>query len=67
MMESVQYQASAEVDEETRILVQQSSDVVLATHVEPKDDMILERTRASFDTQGLADYLNGGKEKRERL
>ncbi|EIE26831.1 acyl-CoA oxidase [Coccomyxa subellipsoidea C-169] len=29
--------------------------------------MITERNRASFDTKGLAEYLNGGKEKLQRL
>jgi hypothetical protein len=66
-MEQVEYQVPTDVDEKTVNLVKQSSDVVLATHVEPKDDMRLERARASFDALGLADFLNGGKEKRQRL
>jgi hypothetical protein len=61
------YQSKTSVDDRTKALVQQSSDVVLATHVEPKQDMITERNRASFDTKGLAEHLNGGREKLKRL
>lgn len=66
-MENLQYRSEVTVDNRTKSLVERSSNVVLATHVEPKDDMIIERNRASFDTKGLAEYLNGGKEKLQRL
>ena len=66
-MDAQLYQSETVVDGRTKALVQQSSDVVLATHVEPKDDMITERSRASFDTKGLAEHLNGGREKLQRL
>jgi hypothetical protein len=58
---------SSQVDPRTRQLVEQSSAVILATHVEPKDDMLAERSRASFNSQELAEYLNGGKDKLKRL
>ncbi len=67
IMDTKLYQSERMVDDRTKALVQQSSDVVLATHVEPTQDMITERNRASFDTKGLAEYLNGGKEKLQRL
>jgi hypothetical protein len=66
-MQDVQYLSSSQGDERTKALVQKSSDVVLATHVEPRDDMLEERRRASFDASSLAAYLNGGKEKLQRL
>lgn len=66
-MQDVQYLSSSQVDERTKALVQKSSDVVLATHVEPRDDMLEERRRASFDASSLAAYLNGGNEKLQRL
>ena len=66
-MQDVKYLSSNQVDERTKALVQKSSDVVLATHVEPRDDMLEERRRASFDASSLAAYLNGGKEKLQRL
>ena len=66
-MDRVQYHSEVEVDDKTRALVQQSSKVVLATHVEPTEDMAAERTRASFNARGLAEYFNGGREKLQRL
>ena len=66
-MEDVQYQSSVQVDERTKDLAHLSTAVVLSTHVEPKDDMIIERNRSSFEPEGLAAYLNGGKEKLARL
>eukprot|EP00884_Botryococcus_braunii_P015671 jgi/Botrbrau1/2788/Bobra.0125s0001.1 len=59
--------ASNNVDDRTRKLVEQSSAVILATHVEPKDDMIAERKRASFNSQELAAFINGGNDKLKRL
>lgn len=55
------------VDDRTKALVQQSSDVVLSTHVEPREDMLMERKRCSFDTKQLAEYFNGGEEKFKRM
>lgn len=55
------------VDERTRQLVSQSSAVILATHVEPKDDIIAERKRASFNSSELASFLHGGSDKLKRL
>ena len=66
-MESVQYQSQVQVDDRTRALVEQSAKVVLATHVEPTADMAVERARASFDARGLAEHLNGGREKLQRM
>ena len=66
-LQDVQYLSSGQADERVKALVQKSSDVVLATHVEPRDDMLEERRRASFDASSLAAYLNGGKEKLQRL
>lgn len=50
-------------DDRTRQLVKESSQVVLATHIEPTKDILEERRRASIDVQSLAEYLNGGAEK----
>lgn len=47
-------------------LVDDASTEVLKFHVEPKDDMIEERARASFDTQALVEHLNGGAKKLQR-
>lgn len=58
---------SIDVDNRTRKLVEQSSAVILATHVEPKDDMIAERKRATFNSQELAEFLNGGSDKFKRM
>ena len=66
-LQDVQYLSSSQADERLKTLVQKSSDVVLATHVEPRDDMLEERRRASFDASSLAAYLNGGKEKLQRM
>lgn len=66
-LQDVQYLSSGQVDQRISSLVKKSSDIVLATHIEPRDDMIEERRRASFDASSLAAYLNGGKEKLQRL
>ena len=63
----MQYLSSNQADERTKALVKKSSEIVLATHIEPRDDMLEERRRASFDASSLAAYLNGGKEKLQRL
>lgn len=55
------------VDERTKKLVSQSSAVILGTHVDPKDDIIAERKRASFNSVELANYLHGGSDKLKRL
>ena len=66
-LQDVQYLSSSQADKRTKALVKKSSDVVLATHIEPRDDMLAERGRASFDISSLAAYLNGGKEKLQRM
>ena len=66
-LQDVQYLSSSQADEATKALVKKSSDVVLATHIEPRDDMLAERGRASFDISSLAAYLNGGKDKLQRM
>ena len=53
-------------DHKLKKLVDDASTAVLAFHVEPKDDMIAERQRASFDTQALVEHLNGGAKKLQR-
>ena len=65
--QDVQYLSSSQADERTKALVKKSSDVVLATHIEPQNDMLAERGRASFDISSLAAYLNGGNEKLRRM
>ena len=56
----------AMTSDNVRQLVQQSSNVILATHIEPKDDMVAERARATFSSAELAEYLNGGREKLQK-
>ena len=53
-------------DPTLRGLVDDASAAVLANHVEPRDDMIAERLRASFDSAALAEHLNGGPKKVKR-
>ena len=50
------------VDERTRRLQASSSDAVLAVHVEPSEDMVVERRKATFDAQQLEAELCGGVE-----
>ncbi|KAK9826538.1 hypothetical protein WJX74_001334 [Apatococcus lobatus] len=50
----------------TTALVNESSQLVLAGHVEPQDDLRAERKRASFSSQELAVVLNGGTEVLQR-
>lgn len=50
------------VDERARKLAASSAEVVLRPHVEPKDDMLRERARATFNSNELAAYVNGGQE-----
>ena len=66
-LRDVQYLSSSQADDRIQDLVKKSSEIVLATHIEPRDDMLEERRRASFDSSRLAAYLNGGKEKLQRL
>ena len=66
-LQDVQYLSSGQTDERISSLVKKSSDIVLANHIEPRDDMLEERRRASFDASSLAAYLNGGQEKLQRL
>lgn len=61
------WRSMRDVDERTRQLVATSSRVVLATHVEPVEDMRAERARSALDSRQLAEYLNGGKEKLQRM
>ena len=61
------WRRTRDVDERTRQLAATSSRVVLATHVEPTEDMRAERARSSLDSRQLAEYLNGGKEKLQRM
>ena len=53
-------------DTAVRRLVDDASAAVLVNHVEPKDDMIAERQRASFDSTALSIHLNGGTAKLKR-
>lgn len=53
------------VDSRTATLQEESNRIVLQAHVEPVDDIATERSRASFDVDGLKYYLNGGKKKYE--
>ncbi len=61
------WRSTREVDERTRELVAASSRVVLATHVEPREDMKAERALSALDSRQLAEHLNGGKEKLQRM
>ena len=54
--------ASSDADARARSLAAQSSAAVLAVFVDPKEHMINERARASFSSEELAQYLNGGSE-----
>ena len=49
------------VDDRLRKLADASSAPILAVHVEPTEDMIAERGRASFDSEELAIELNGSR------
>mmetsp|Transcript_25494 Transcript_25494/g.55452 ORF Transcript_25494/g.55452 Transcript_25494/m.55452 type:complete len:695 (+) Transcript_25494:125-2209(+) len=49
-------------DARTKQLQEASSRLVLASHVEPTDDIKAERQRATFDVKELSYALNGGKE-----
>lgn len=55
-------QSTASDDPRVRALVAASSATVLATHVDPRDDMRAERARASFDPAPVALLLYGGDE-----
>jgi hypothetical protein len=50
-----------------RARVAAASSSVLATHVEPADDMVAERARASFPPATVAAFLHGGADKLERM
>ena len=56
-----------EVEARVRHLVAESSAVVLATHVEPTEDMRAERGRASFRAGDVAEFLHGGADKLQRM
>lgn len=45
-----------------RSLAAQSAKVVMGAFVDPRDDMVRERKRASFSSDELAAYLNGGSD-----
>lgn len=53
-------------DERTRSLVDTSSKVILANHIEPADDIVQERQRASIDVPSLSAYLYGGQNALDR-
>jgi hypothetical protein len=54
------------VDERTQQLQAPSTAVVTKHAEDPKQDLANERRRASFSSQELCYFLNGGKEKVER-
>jgi len=54
------------VDARTRKLQEPSTALVTKHAEDPKQDIIAERKRASFNTQELLYWLNGGQEKVER-
>ena len=51
------------VDERTKKLVEQSSAPIVAVNMEPSDDIVQERQKASFDSQQLARHLYGGQQR----
>ena len=53
-------------DSRTAILQEESTRAVLRAHVEPTDDIVAERRRATFDADGLKYYLCGGKKNYEK-
>jgi len=56
-----QVSMAPQVDDRLRKLADASSEPILAVHVEPTDDMVSERARASFDSEELAIEMNGGR------
>lgn len=56
-----QVSMAPQIDDRLRKLADASSEPILAVHVEPTDDMVSERARASFDSEELAVELNGGR------
>jgi acyl-CoA oxidase len=54
------------MDDRTRQLQASSTQLVLASHVEPTDDIETERRRATFDVQRMAEAINGGREVLEK-
>jgi len=53
-------QSSAAGDPRVRALVGASSAAVMATHVDPRDDMRAERARRTFDPDAVTLLLHGG-------
>lgn len=53
-------QSTAADDPRVRALVGASSATVLATHVDPRDDMRAERARRTFDPAPVTLLLHGG-------
>lgn len=53
-------------DARTQQLVEPATQIVMATHVNPMDDMVQERGRSTIDVQQLLYAMNGGKEKVEQ-
>lgn len=49
-----------------RALAEASSRVVLQASADPREDIAAERKRARFDSEEVAEYLNGGKERLQR-
>lgn len=54
------------VDARTAALVEASSRVVLSASADPREDIAAERRRARFDSQEVAEHLNGGKDNLQR-
>lgn len=54
-------------DARTRALAETSSSVVLSASADPREDIAMERSKARFDSQELAEYMNGGKERLARM
>jgi len=57
---------SRHVDARTKQLADASSEPILAVNVHPTEDMREERSKSSFDSDEVAVYLNGGRDKLQR-
>nr|AWK67839.1 ACOX [Dunaliella tertiolecta] len=57
---------SQRVDSRTRDLVDKSTRQILKASISPQDDIIAERSRATFDALQMCYALNGGKDKIQR-
>ena len=54
------------VEQRIKEIVEASSNVILANHIEPTDDIIRERAASSIDGDMLSKYLYGGQEALDR-